>query len=169
VGWFMDRIATLRNRRDARGGYEEPLESGIHGRRTDHDADWDMRVGTEADGTYAPGGYYEEQELGLVPGREPYEGSGYGAGKAPKNAPPHGVTERGRSRSRDSEVQSSLSRGDKTTKPLQDPFGDDAEGSNLRDVSPRPVVDTAGVSISSNRSAHEGNPAERASMFRESL
>src|SRR5204863_5260398 len=99
VGWFMDRIATLRNRRDARGGYEEPLESGMHGRRTDHDEAWDMRMGIEADGTYAPGGYYEEQELGLAPGREPYEGSGYGAGKVPKIVPPHGVTERGRSRS----------------------------------------------------------------------
>jgi hypothetical protein len=168
TGWFKDRIATLRNRRSAFGGYEEPLESGMHGRRTDHDEAWDMRMGIESDGPYGAGGYYEE-ELGQAPGREPYEGSEYGARKLQRDTPAHGEVERGRSRSRDPDPQVSSSLGDESSKPPHDPFGDDTERSNLRDVSHRPVVDTEGSSISTTKRTHERGRTERESMFRESL
>jgi hypothetical protein len=141
----------------------------MHGRRTDHDEAWDMRMGIESDGPYGAGGYYEEQELDRAPGREPYEGSGYGARKVQRDTPAHGGGERGRSRSRDPDPQASSSLGDESGKPPHDPFGDDAERSNLRDVSPSPVVDTEGTSISTTKRTHERGPTERGSMFRESL
>ena len=73
VGWFNDKVRAFKNRnnRSAGGAYEEPLSSNARGRASnrgfgplDPDDAWDARVGTEAD-AYGPGGYYEEQELGL--------------------------------------------------------------------------------------------------------
>lgn len=195
VGWIKDHMAALKNRRTAQGAYEEPLESGIvagapiggrgGGRRgLDPDEAWDARVGPEADLAYGPGGYYEEQELGLGPERshEPYGGTGYG-GPPTGSLPAYGDGgDRGRSRSREPDAfvagaQRGLDqRFDKEVgrESRQNPFGDTAERSNLRDVSPRPVVDTATTADAGKgghgaKGSHDESPTERRSMFRESL
>lgn len=104
VGWINDKVRAFKNRnnRSAGGAYEEPLSSNVRGRANnrgfgplDPDEAWDARVGTEAD-TYGPGGYYEEQELGLHhPG---------GLAPTPGMAPPgYGDGARGRSLSREPE------------------------------------------------------------------
>ncbi|KAK2774192.1 hypothetical protein FQN53_003731 [Emmonsiellopsis sp. PD_33] len=106
-GWFSDTWARIRNRRTARGAYEEPLEAGRGGAR-DVDEAWDDRMGgIEPDGAYGYGGhghghgqqgagaggggggyagYYEEQELGLQSGggsgRREYEDGSYGGAGA---------------------------------------------------------------------------------------
>ncbi|KAI9832732.1 MAG: hypothetical protein M1826_001291 [Phylliscum demangeonii] len=120
-GWVKAQLHRLTNgrQRTAGGAYEEPLGGvgGIGGGRRstrgfgplDPDEAWDSRVGNEAD-TYGPGGYYEEQELGLHsggPDPEPYGGSEYGGARAHLStaAPPaydgEPAASRGRSRERD--------------------------------------------------------------------
>ncbi|KAI9805503.1 MAG: hypothetical protein M1825_000754 [Sarcosagium campestre] len=196
AGWFSDKLGALKNRRGrtSGGGYEEPLTSsggGGRGRRSgrgfdalDPDGAWDTRVGTEAD-AYGPGGYYEEQELGLHgsgTGTGPYGGSGYGGQSgtiaAPRGGPPAYDDEdapRGRSRSRD--PPSAFIGGSKAglddryeqemgRKP-QDPFGDAAERSELplRGVSPRPI-DAAGHRT---KPSQDDSHSERRSVFREAM
>ncbi|KZF21173.1 hypothetical protein L228DRAFT_269569 [Xylona heveae TC161] len=153
AGWFNDKFRSIKNRRTAGGAYEGAVPRGARGGRRgplDPDEAWDARVGTEAD-VYGPGGYYEEQELGLRDDHEPYGGSGYGYHGSGSN--PDGA--RGRSRSRDVSDfvgggQSELDRryDEETTgrgRQPRDPFDDSnaAEaghaGMNLRSVSPRPV------------------------------
>lgn len=181
VEWIKDKIAQLRNRRSARGAYEEPSEGAGYagprrGRGLDPDDAWDARVVNEAD-AYGPGGYYEEQELGLhTPGPEPYGGSGYGGPALPS----YGDGERGRSKSRD--APGAIAGGQRGLDARYDeemgrrsadnPFGDQHEASNLRDVSPRPVVDTsAGARLghTKGQGSNDDSPTERRSMFRESL
>ena len=190
LDWLKDQIAALRNKRSARGAYEEPTESGAtgytgsrRGRGLDPDDAWDARVVNEAD-AYGPGGYYEEQELGLhAPAAEPYGGAGYGG----STLPAYGEGERGRSKSRDppaavaggqkgldtryeEEVTGGAPRAD-------NPFGDQHEAASLRDVSPRPVVDTTTgggggggrPGHTKGQGSHDDSPTERRSMFRESL
>ena len=155
MGWFKDTIASMRNRRTAHGAYEERLEGE---RRGDVDGGaWDARVGNET--------YYEEQELGLAPpvsAGGAYAGGGYGAPERDTEAGlgPESYThteERGRSRSRERDVPPPY---DTTTAtPGSNPFGDEAERSELRAVSPRPAAD--------NRKSHDD--PERRSIFREGL
>lgn len=174
MGWFNDKVRGFRNRNN-RGAYEEPLSSNVRGRANnrgfgplDPDEAWDARVGTEAD-AYGPGGYYEEQELGL---------HGHtGIATTPALAPPgYGEPIRGRSLSREPEPyiggsQAGLDkRYDEETgrRPATNPFDDDAEASNasLRGVSPRPIETTKGH-VKGKDSAD--SPTERKSMFRENM
>ncbi|MCJ1370375.1 hypothetical protein MMC20_001588 [Loxospora ochrophaea] len=186
VGWVQDKINNIKNRRTAGGAYEEPLSStgGRPGRRgfgpLDPDGAWDSRVGNEAD-AYGPGGYYEEQELGL---HQPasggaYGGSGYG-GAPPTALPAYGSEEiaRGRSVGREPEAyvgggQRGLDQRYDEETGRNDPFGDGAERSDLRGVSPRPMeLDAAHkghTQKGSGGSLHGDSPTERRSMFHENM
>lgn len=131
-GWFKDKFAALRNNDLSGGSYEATtFESG--GRRRagfsplDPDEAWDTRVGNEADYSVPSGqGPYgsEEASIGLRdPGAGPYGGSGY--------------TERGRHSQHELDDRYDAAMGRTSTE--HDPFGEGAERSNLRDVSPRPL------------------------------
>jgi hypothetical protein len=157
AGWVGSKIEALKNRRSRTGaGYEEAGYSGARGapRRgpLDPDEAWDSRVGNEAE-IYGPGGYYEEQELGL---HQPtaYSGAGYAAGApSPGFTPAPGLapaTARGRSAS-----------------PARNPFGDDAAES-LRDVSPRPI-DTNAARAMKKKDGEADSSSPRRSMFRENM
>ncbi|TVY84260.1 hypothetical protein LSUE1_G000879 [Lachnellula suecica] len=177
VGWVNDKLRGLKNRnnRSAGGAYEEPLSTNVRGRASnrgfgplDPDDAWDARVGTEAD-AYGPGGYYEEQELGL-----------HGGDHHLAPAPGVGTENRGRSLSREPEPyiggsQAGLDRRydeEMGRKPAANPFDDSAEPSNvsLRGVSPRPI-DTSkpAKGHKANESADSNSPTERRSMFRENM
>ncbi|KAI1490569.1 hypothetical protein F5X96DRAFT_669530 [Biscogniauxia mediterranea] len=186
-GWFSDKLRALRggggNTRSAAGAYENP-SSASRGRShsgfgpLDPDEAWDTRVHTEAD-TYGPGGYYEEQELGYRGGGGggAYAGSGY-----EMNLP---AEERGRTMSRSPGVGGGGSAHLGAHHPRQNPFDDDAaEPSNLRGVSPRPIVDTttpaaastpaATAAATTRKNGHAGESptsahAERRSIFREDV
>jgi len=180
VGWFNDKVRGFKNRnnRSAGGAYEEPLSSNVRGRASnrgfgplDPDDAWDARVGTEAD-AYGPGGYYEEQELGL-------HGEGHSnLAPTPGLAPGYGEN-RGRSLSREPEPyiggsQAGLDRRydeEMGRKPAQNPFDDSAEASNvsLRGVSPRPIETQQPKKHKTNESLDSNSPTERRSMFRENM
>jgi hypothetical protein len=163
------------NNRSAGGAYEEPLSSGVRGRPNnrgfgplDPDEAWDARVGTEAD-AYGPGGYYEEQELGLH--------SGPGLAPTPGVVPPGYGAERGRSLSREPEPYIGGSQGgldrrydeEMGKKPVQNPFDDAAESSNLslRGVSPRPMDPPKAKGHKQQDSLDD--TSERRSIFRENM
>lgn len=197
LDWVKDKFAALRNRRTTSGGYEEPLGRGIgggsrggRGRRgfgpLDPDEAWDSRVGNEAD-AYGAGGYYEEQELGLHPIPTSTNahsggysgGGGYGGDSA--TLPEYGAEEMGRGRSRSREPTAYIGgsqRGlDERYEEVTgvkggraDPFGDEAERSDLRGVSPRPVAE-AGKGHRVVGSTGSGGSAgeERKSMFHENM
>lgn len=166
-GWVTSKINAVKNRnkRSAGGAYEEPLSSNVRGGRghgpLDPDDAWDARVGTEAD-AYGPGGYYEEQELGLGRSGLPAGGStAYGE-------------ERGRSRSREPEPyiggsQAGLDRRydeEMGRRPQNlNPFDDSAEvrDGGLRGVSPRPVE------MHAPGAKDQDSPTERRSLFRENM
>lgn len=146
------------------------MSSNVRGRNARHatldpDEAWDARVGNEAD-AYGPGGYYEEQELGL-----------HGRAGVATGGPTSYDVERGRSRSREPEPyiggsQAGLDRrydeemGRAGPAKRQNPFDDSAEPSNvsLRGVSPRPIDTTGGV-----QKGKENSPTERRSLFRENV
>lgn len=175
-GWIADKINGLRNKRTAGGAYESTGYSGARGAERDRrgfgpldpDGAWDARVDQEADA------YYEEQELGLQdPSHGPYGGSGYGDVGL-------GV-ERGRSRSRQRELDTRYDEEMHNGGQKLNPFGESAEPSNLslRPVSPRPHGE-AGEMASSNSHKKQQNslgttgsqddsPTERRSMFREDV
>lgn len=197
VGWVNDKVRAFKNRnnRTAGGAYEEPLNTmgsgnaGAGGRRgrgfgpLDPDEAWDARVGTEAD-AYGPGGYYEEQELGL------HADTGYagavGASMAPTpgQAPAGFGEDRGRSRNREGDAYIGGNKkgldarydeemGVPSGSGAANPFGDEAEvrSVDLRGVSPRPIETTG---LSSKPSGHGrqdsgDSPTERRSMFRENM
>jgi len=169
IGWVKSKVT--KNGRASGGGYEEPLNSNVRGRASnrgfgplDPDEAWDARVGTEAD-AYGPGGYYEEQELGLhgPSGLAPTPGSAtYGE-------------DRGRALSREPEPyiggsQAGLDRryDEEMGRPATNPFGDEAEvrEGGLRGVSPRPVVDTH---VQKGRASGDNSPTSRKSIFRENV
>ena len=143
LGWLKDRLNGLRNRRHrtAEGVYEEPLgNAGVDGRYShrgfdplDPDEAWDSRVGAEADGD-GPGGYYEEQELGLHRGTaESYGGGEY------DEVYGHGSSSTGpvtTSRASDQQYDQEMGRSRQ-----EDPFGETAEHSEmpLRRLSPTPA------------------------------
>ena len=187
VGWITDRIRIFkagRNSRTAAGSYEGAGAGGgasaRSGRRgfgpLDPDDAWDSRVGAEAD-TYGPGGYYEEQELGLHSHDDTgYAGASGGGGSYPMNlaatpgAAPAGYggdgehEERGRVRSR-SPGRLGVSGGTRSN-----PFDDDAEPSNIsmRGVSPRPIDTSAGQAAKGGQKDKD-SPTERRSVFREDM
>ncbi|PBP26216.1 hypothetical protein BUE80_DR002782 [Diplocarpon rosae] len=171
VGWVKGKMSALKNRnnRSAGGAYEEPLSSNVRGRANnrgfgplDPDDAWDARVGTEAD-AYGPGGYYEEQELGVHNDRP---------GLAPTNLAAYGEN-RGRSLGREPEAyiggtQAGLDRRydeEMGRKPMTNPFDDEAEPSNLRGVSPRPMDPIQRHKTQDS----QDSPTERRSMFRENM
>ncbi|KAL3419862.1 hypothetical protein PVAG01_08360 [Phlyctema vagabunda] len=179
VGWVKDKIQSFKNRnnRSAGGAYEEPLNSNVRGRAAnrgfgplDPDEAWDARVGTEAD-AYGPGGYYEEQELGL------HSSAPGGLGPSTLQSPPGYGETRGRSLSRDPEPyiggsQAGLDRRydeEMGRKPADNPFADSAEPSDvsLRGVSPRPVENANKGSAAKKDSLD--SPSERRSMFKENM
>lgn len=171
IGWIKDRIARLRNRRTHDGAYEgQPAVAPQRGYRgaADHDEPWDTRVGNDHDTAYGPPGYYESQELGMAPRGTPYDGAGYEAGEGGSKAGAGNTDtmdrdlERGRSRSREPSSSRPETRG--TDKNPQNPFGDHAEGSNLRDVSPRPEREH-----STHRTSGESSRTARKSVFREGV
>jgi len=141
----------------ARGGYGRPR--GAHGGALDPDEAWDSRVGNEADG-YGPGGYYEEQELGLHQPTAYSGGAGGGGGfeQTSTLSAPGAAGDRGRSKS-----------------PAGgNPFGDD-NAASLRSVSPRPDIglDT-GRAVQQGQKKGTGSGGnsptfERRSMFRENM
>lgn len=180
IEWLRDQFERLRNRRSARGAYEETggdlnyAGGGRRGRGLEDDA-WDTRVGNEYPYGHGPtGGYgYEEQELGLAastPGlhNEPYGGgSDYiGGGDAREGAYPIEAINRGRPPS-------------STSRNLggENPFGDQNEAVSLRSVSPRPEVDTAAAkghtkgnsSLDSEGGGNSSPTSTRKSVFREGI
>lgn len=171
LGWIRAKFDGLRNGRMARGAYEgtsaRPAGSRA-GRRgfgaLDPDEAWDTRVGNEAD-EYGPG--YEEQELGLT---APRDGGRPGHGYGPSGGLEEIVGDRGRSRGRtelDDRYDEEM--GGSVAAP-SDPFGDTAERSNLRGVSPRPHVEpdhTKGHK--KGKGSREDSPTERKSMFTENV
>ncbi len=177
LGWVRSKFQSLKNATSG-DGYQRPL--GGRGRRgLDPDEAWDARVGNEAD-AYGPGGYYEEQELGLrpgAPGEGSYAGGGYGAGRTV--LPEYGAEEigRGRSRSRDSPgyiggSQGGLDQRYDEQMRREDPFADGAERSELRGVSPRPVReedDQKRHTQSDSVGGQDTSPTERRSMFHENV
>lgn len=191
IGWINDRIRLFKNRnsRTAAGAYEQPLHGSSNtrsGRRgfgpLDPDEAWDSRVGNEA-GSYGPGGYYEEQELGLAP-RHHGDTSYVGESSYPMNLAatpgmaPHGFgeeEERGRTRSR-SPGGDGLGAGYQAAGVrTRNPFDDDAEPSNIsmRGVSPRPMLDIGAANAhagTSKAGKKDGDsPSERRSIFREEV
>jgi len=190
--WVTSKFNALRNTRTAGGAYESTGYGGGSGLRTDRrafgaldpDEAWDARVGNEAD-YGGPGGYYEEQELGLQdPSHGPYGGGGYGGPPVPMGAVHVGGIEDGRGRSRDRQrvlderYEEEVHGGAAATHNQQDPFADQAERSDmsLRGVSPRPVVDTHATRSSNHKAQQslgaastENSPTERRSMFREDV
>ena len=157
------------------------MSSNVRGRANnrgfgplDPDDAWDARVGTEAD-AYGPGGYYEEQELGLHPGQA--SGIVTTPGLAPTG---FGEGSRGRGLNRDPEPyiggsQAGLDRRydeEMGKRPAANPFDDSVEQSNvsLRGVSPRPVVETSSASKGHSKGQDSfDSPTERRSMFRENM
>lgn len=111
------------------------------------------------------GGYYEEHELGLHPPSEggAYSGGGYGG---EGGGPDYGGEEitRGRSLSRDID-RNIAQRYDQQTG-RENPFGDQAERSDLRGVSPRPIEDE---NHGHAKKDSGDSPTERRSIFHENM
>jgi len=174
VGWAKSKFKSVKSSGSRSGAYEQPL-GGTTRRGLDPDAAWDARVGAEADG-YGAGGYYEEQELGMrPPGGGPYGGSGYGGhGNA---LPEYGEgEERGRSLSRNGGAPIAGGQRGLDERYDQemgdDPFGDEAERSELRGVSPRPHQDDerkGHMKQGSGGGPHDDSTTERRSMFHENV
>ncbi|KAL8851328.1 MAG: hypothetical protein Q9221_003773 [Calogaya cf. arnoldii] len=167
INTVRSKIQTLSSGGSHRtGAYEQPLGTG-RGRGLDPDGAWDARVGDEAD-AYGSGGYYEEQELGLR------TGGGYGGHGT--ELPDYGNEEmgRGRSISRDEPGFIGGSQGgldqryDEETR-RENPFGDQAEKSSMRAVSPRPANVETGYKKKGAKSVVGDSPTERRSMFHENM
>ncbi|PIA97446.1 hypothetical protein CB0940_06595 [Cercospora beticola] len=177
VGWVTDKWNAVRNKRTAGGAYESTGyggESTRGGRRgfgpLDPDEAWDARVDHEASG------YYEEQELGLQdPAQGPYGGHGY----AEHNNIGVGGIEagRGRSKSRQRELDDRYDEEVHGGSSRLNPFGDNAEASNIsmRSMSPRPDADTSyhgGGKVAAShkkKGSTDDSPTERRSMFKEDV
>lgn len=155
----------MKGSRTGNGDYEP---TGAR-RGLDPDAAWDARVGAEHD---AYGEYYEDQELGLRPhgGRTEYAGAGYDGRQA---LPQYGDGEMGRGRSLSREGDPSFIGGNQQGLDqryeeefgYEDPFGDQAERSELRGTSPRPAEDKNQLKPDAGK--QDDSPTERRSMFRE--
>ncbi|KAK3703812.1 hypothetical protein LTR37_014258 [Vermiconidia calcicola] len=181
-GWIADKFNALRSGRTTTGAYESTGYGGGDGRRSlgdrrgfgplDPDEAWDTRVDNEA------GGYYEETELGLQdPSHGPYGGGGYGDVGVGIGGIEQG---RGRSRSRqrelDNRYEEEVHGGGTGGGGLRtNPFGDNAEASSMRSVSPRPDMPPKqpshmrGQSSLGTAGSADDSPTERRSMFREDV
>ena len=173
----------LRNSRTKTGAYEQTSDHSHRGAGDGYrasgggggeDEAWDARV----DG-YGPGGYYEEQELGLRP-----PPAGHAGGGSSDYYSQGGDVERGRSLSRAGDVDeedTAYRGGGRSRQRESNPFGDAAEASSMRAVSPRPGGQGQGQgqrysghrkqdSEGSGLKAELGDsPTERRSMFREGV
>ncbi|KAL9001672.1 MAG: hypothetical protein Q9188_005365 [Gyalolechia gomerana] len=171
IGTIRTKFHSLTGSSHRSGAYEQPLGSG-RARGLDPDGAWDARVGDEAD-AYGSGGYYEEQELGLRTG-------GYGGHGT--ELPDYGDEEmgRGRSISRDAPPPSSGFIGgsqkgldqrydEAMGEGRENPFGDQAERSELRGLSPRPAEGGMGQKQPGSGSVQGDSPTERRSMFHENM
>ena len=174
LGWAKSKFHSFTG--SGGGAYERPVGAGQR-RGLDPDGAWDARVGDEADG-YGTGGYYEEQELGLQqppPSGGSYTGGGYGSPRG-QQLPEYGADEpeRGRRRSRDDAFigggQKGLDQRYDEEMGKQNPFGDTAERSSMRGVSPRPAEAEASKQPRKDGVAgHGDSPTERRSMFHENM
>ncbi|KAB8338816.1 hypothetical protein FH972_021760 [Carpinus fangiana] len=162
VGWAKGKWRGFRSGRHVAtgSGYEGSGRRGAQRAQfgaLDPDEAWDARVGHEADEYGAYSGY-EEQELGLASAHGRGESRGYG--------PAGGVGDitRGRSPSRelDERYDEAMHGGGGSH---ANPFGDAAERSDLRGVSPRPHDEPP--AYSGQRS--DDGPGERRSAFRENV
>ena len=168
IGWAKSKFQSLKG--SGSGAYERP--AGADQRRVlDPDGAWDSRVGNEVD-LHEPGGYYEEQELGLQPPPSggPYTSGGYGPPQQ-QEIPGYGEPERGRRRSRDDAFigggQRGLDQRYDEGMARQNPFDDAAERST---VSSKPAeLDSFEHSQKDEASGRGGSPAGRRSMFRENV
>ena len=139
----------MQNRRTHRGAYED-METGRTGYgRTEHDEVWDSR-GPADDTVYGHGGQrgYDDHDFEFQPTLR----------DSPYSHTYDDEPERGRSRSRD---PPHMAQGG----PLENPFGDNAESSELRNVSPRPDTTTANAA---RRSTSTGSRGKK-SAFQENL
>lgn len=167
--WIKDKIDRLRNKRSQAGGYEDSrLEGGYaglnpgsaRGRGRFEDDTWDSRVGGRDEDPYGPGpgGYHEEQELGLsapIPGHARTESGPYGESDYMNQSTSYGGADRGRGLE-------------------PDPFSDANQAPSLRSVSPRPeALDTGkGHKRGNTQGSDEGNTSPistRKSIFREEV
>jgi hypothetical protein len=168
VGWFTDRIAGLKNGRTAPGAYEEPLGASAHARRgVDADEPWDTRIGNDSD-TYGPAGLYEEQELDGPGTNERYDRVQNDAGRSGFSTVPRDNAPEDYGRSRYNGQRIGLVSKDTESNGLRDPFGDDAEHSELRDPDSQSSADMAGENQGIKHHADD-SLTERRSIFRESL
>ncbi|KAE9971053.1 hypothetical protein EG328_005897 [Venturia inaequalis] len=170
VAFFKKTISSLRNKRSQTGagyegaGYAAPRGGGTgraaHGGPLDPDEAWDSRVGNESE-IYGPGGYYEETELGLHPQSTAYTGAAYGgpAGRLSTDgagfAPAPGLSAGG------NDARGRTSTG-------ENPFGDHAEESSLRSISPRPFEQGQNQNIK-KVSSRANSPTGRRSLFKEDI
>lgn len=123
------------------------------------------------------GGYYEEQELGLQdPSHGPYAGGGYG--DVGVGVGVGGIEEgRGRSRSRQRELDNRYDEEVHGGGGRLNPFGEGAEASSMRSVSPRPDAQPGKPRAPSHKrgqsslatTGSDDSPTERRSMFREDV
>ena len=131
---------------------------------------WDSSVREEDPYMAGPGGYYEEQELGLAPTpglvSEPYGG---GSSYLDARTGYEGEN-RGRSQNR-AGGSGGLQPGGTgaAAQQGQNPFGDDNEAAGLRDVSPRPEGSHGKGQGSLDSTTAESPTSTRKSMFREGL
>lgn len=167
LGWIKDKVRALGNLRTHGGAFEGGRAARRGFGRLDPDEAWDARVGNEADAN----GYYEEQELGLHDDSAP----GYYGNGAHGYGPSGGLDEivdpqrRGRADSKrvlDQRYDEEVNGGPRNPR---DPFGDHAEASALRGVSPRPHEDAEGAGRSGVERGAGISPAERKSMFTEDV
>ncbi|MCJ1439707.1 MAG: hypothetical protein MMC23_000188 [Stictis urceolatum] len=184
LGWLSDKISGLKSSRG--GGYQGRSNRGFG--PLDPDGAWDDRVGNEAEG-YGRVGEYEEQELGLRTHGHVGDGGGgngaggnggaYGGQGYGERVMPEYGEERGRSRSRDDLAyvgggQRGLDeRYDEEmhASGREDPFGERAERSDLRGVSPRPV-EMDGSTVGGHKKKGSGDTQRsggRKSMFQEAM
>ncbi|KAI9660120.1 MAG: hypothetical protein M1821_001472 [Bathelium mastoideum] len=188
LGWAKSTYASLRNRRTAGGAYEGTSLSATTpssataargGRRgfgpLDPDEAWDARVGAEAD-AYEPAGYHEdeEEELGLHSGGRHAGGTGYLPSTPGFGVGGESEARRGGSRELDERYEEEMMGTRGRGRGGLDPFGDQAERSDmsLRGVSPRPIdTGVAGGGHRSTKSlaSQDESPEERRSMFRENM
>ncbi|TLD37551.1 hypothetical protein E2P81_ATG04363 [Venturia nashicola] len=169
VAFFQKTLSSLRNKRSQTdagyegAGYAAPRGGtgrAAHGGPLDPDEAWDSRVGNESE-IYGPGGYYEETELGLHPQSTAYTGAAYGgpAGRLSTDgagfAPAPGLSAGGH----DARERTSMG---------ENPFGDNAEESSLRSISPRPLEQGQNQHIKKTSSG-ANSPTGRRSLFSEDI
>ena len=161
IGWLKTKFRSLGNLRTHGGSYEGGRARRRGFGRLDPDEAWDARVDNEADAS----GYYEEQELGL------HDDSAGGYRSAAHGYGPSGgldeivdTEHRGRSAPK---VELDNRYDEAMGGSLRNPFGDQAEASSLRGISPRPHED-APRKIHSSRATGDG-PREQRSMFTEDV